>query len=174
VAGSMARGCRPPTANLTPGSFLARWPIASAQLVAKRVGRSFGEGQDSAYRRVTPARDLPALEAGLRRRQNRLVAKRSPSCSCEHETTFDDAASRCCRVRTGKSRLRLAGVRTAAGLGRPLSAFAIGPSGLLGRRVWARDSRCGARRMDTLGAAAAVHRQTFHLLSGSQNSPTLG
>ena len=121
-------------------------PIAEHGLDSRR-----GFGIQTCYSGTLTS--LP-LEAGLRRRQNRLVAKRSPSCSCEHETTFDDVASRCCRVRTEKSRLRLAGVRAAAELGRPLSAFAIGAwqrfrgaRGLLGRRVWARDSRCGARRM---------------------------
>ena len=83
--------------------------------------------------------------------------------------------------RPEKSTLRLAGVRTAAGLGRPLSAFAIGPSGDFEELA---DCWVGAYGLatagavpagwDTLGAVAAVHRQTFHLLSGSQNSPDSG
>jgi len=54
--------------------------------------------------------------------------------------------------RPEKSTLRLAGVRTAAGLGRPLSAFAIGPSGDFEELA---DCRVGAYGLARAGAVPA-------------------
>src|SRR5439155_4841990 len=54
--------------------------------------------------------------------------------------------------RPEKSTLRLAGVRTAAGLGRPLSAFAIGPSGDFEELA---DCWVGAYGLATAGAVPA-------------------